>query len=412
MKTLYLTRDCGADIRAVKVCNSLVKLGHQVVYAGWDRTPDNLQELRLVKEVKLRILRRPGVVSQNSWQGWGKYYRHVLRCLVEERPDVVQTSNEQSAAMVLPFKHVLYDRLIVDVIANSYRARWLDTAAQVCRWVVNAGADCLIETGPELQARRGRFVRKSIIIEDAPNDPGPEPAARVPTSGPIRLSLAGDLNNHRMDLSTLVRALDLMPQGSVVVQASGWLSDDYARNVFSRHPAVRYQRLPNPAGCLKRRGCALWESVCWYRRLPNPAECLNLAGTCDALLYLRSNAYRAAVRPNRIFDALAVGRPIIINPELAMAQWVERDRLGMVLRRFDPPSIVAAVQALAARRSALPQEAARLRRVFLDGHTWPIMEQRLGALYARYQSAKAASRPEARLICGQANMGRDGALKA
>jgi len=369
MKIIYLTRDDGTQNRGVKICNSLVKLGYQVVYVGWDRTPEKKKDLELDPQVRLRILLRAGVFAKNSLAGWGDYYRHVLRCLYEEKPDAVHAVNEEKAVLVLPFKRILFRRLIMDVhdsvIANRYRSRVFEFAARSCRWIGNRAADCIIETGPELQVMLGRFASKSVIIENAPDDPGPEWADRVPSSGPIRLHLGGYLSRRRMGLDTLLQALDLMPAGSITVEASGWLVDDYAKEVFAKHPAVRYQWLPKGIDFLKG------------------------AANCDALLYLRSDAgesaYRAAVRPNRVFDALAVGRPIIVNPELAIARWVEKDKLGIVLPRFDAASLAAAFQSLPARRRTLLQEAARLRKIFLDGHVWPVMERRLGELYQRYE---------------------------
>ena len=361
------------------MCNSLVKLGHQVVNVGWDRTPDKRKELPLVPEVKLRILKRPGVFEQNSLEGWGDYFPHVLRSLYEEKPDVVQAVNEETAALVLPFKRILYRWLIVDVYdsvtANFYRTRWLDLAARVCRWLANTGADCIVETAPELQAMLGSFVRKSIIIENAPFDPGNDIAAQVPTTGPIRLALGGCLTKRRMGLDILVAALDLLPPGSVVVEASGWLGDDYAKDVFAKHPAVKYR---------------------WLAKAP---DFLKLAGSCDALLYLRSDAcesaYVASVRPNRLFEALAAGRPIIVNPGLAIGRWIEQDNLGIVLPRFDPPSLAAAIGSLKERRATLPQQASHMRRIFLAGHVWPVMEQKLGEFYRnlgeRSPSARAAA---------------------
>jgi len=376
MKILYISRNDGTDYRGAKMCNSLVKLGHQVVNVGWDRTPDKRKELVLVPEVKLRILQRPGVFEQNSLEGWGDYLPHLMRSLYEEKPDAVQAVNEEMAALVLPFKRILYRWLIVDVYdsvtANYYRTRWLDLAARVCRWLANSGADCIVETAPELQAKLGRFVRKSIIIENAPFDPGNEIAAQVPTAGPVRLALGGGLTKRRMGLDILVAALDLLPQGSVIVEASGWLGDDYAKNVFAKHPAVRYR---------------------WLEKAP---DFLKLAGSCDALLYLRSDScesdYIACVRPNRLFEALAVGRPIIVNPGLAIGRWIEEDNLGIVLPRFDPTSLASAIASLKERRAALPEQARHMRQVFLSDHVWPVMEKKLGELYQKLGERSISSR--------------------
>jgi glycosyltransferase involved in cell wall biosynthesis len=225
----------------------------------------------------------------------------------------------------------------------------------------------------------GRFASKSLIIENAPYDPGPELAARVPVAGPIRLHLGGYLSKRRMGLETLLQAIDLLPPGSVVIEASGWLLDDFAKDVFAKHPAVN------------------------YRWLAKPIDFLACAASCDALLYLRSDAeespYRAAVRPNRVFDAMAVGRPLIVNPELGLARWVREENLGIVLPRFDAPTLAEIFRSLEERRAKLPQEAARLRGVFLDGHVWPVMQQKLGALYAQYQERQTIRRKD-KSLCG------------
>lgn len=364
MKVLYLARDDGTEYRGVKTCNSLVKLGYEVVFVGWDRVGGAAKTRNLVPDVKTRVLRRPGILAQNSLQGWGAYVRHIVRSLYEERPDAIHTVNEDAATLVVPYKRILYRHLIMDVhdsvIANR-RPGLLNLAARVCRLIGNLAADTIIETGPELQQMLGWFARKSIIIENAPYDPGPELAERVPKEGPVRVHLGGYLSRRRMGLDTLLAAIDLLPPGSVIVEASGWLVDEYAKETFARHPAV----------------C--------YRWLPKPIDFLNCAAACDALLYLRSDAsesaYRAAVRPNRVFDALAVGRPLIVNPELAISRWVEEDKLGIVLPKFDAETLSQVFRSLAARRKGLAGEAARLRKVFLDGHVWPVMEQRLAALY-------------------------------
>ena len=214
----------------------------------------------------------------------------------------------------------------------------------------------------------GRHRAKCVIVENCPHDPGGEWAARLPAEGPVRLALGGALSNRRMGLEPLIGALDLLPKGSVLVEATGWLVDDYAKEVFAKHPAVN------------------------YRWLPKAVDFLKIASECDALLYLRSDAhesaYRAAVRPNRIFDAMSVGRPVIVNADLAIARWVERDDLGLVIPRLDPESIAAAIRQLPGRRAGLAEQSRRTRALFLDGHTWPVMEKRLATLYAELGSSQ------------------------
>ena len=374
MKIVYLTRGDGTDPRALKMCNSLAKLGHEVVFVGWDRTPEARKDLHFARDVKLRILMHAGVFGENALKGWGHYCAHVVRCLYEERPDAIQAVDEEKACLALPFKHAFYRHMVLDVydsvISATYRSWWLALLARICRPLANLFSDCIIETAPELQAMLGGFARKSVVIENVPFDPGPGLLGAAPVSGPIRVALGGMLKKRRMGLDTLLGALDLMPRGSVVIEASGWLGDDYAKTVFATHPGVT------------------------YRWLSSGREFLNLAASCDALLYLRGDAdacpYVAGVRPNRVFDALAVGRPLIVNPELTIARWLQEEDLGIVLARFDAPSLATAISSLQQRRAALPQQAAHMRRVFLDGHVWPVMEERLGELYRALEAGQKA----------------------
>jgi hypothetical protein len=72
-----------------------------------------------------------------------------------------------------------------------------------------------------------------------------------------------------------------------------------------------------------------------------------------------------------------------VNPGLAIGRWIEESNLGIVLPRFDPASVASAIVSLKERRAALPEQAVHMRRIFLTGHVWPVMEQKLGELYRK-----------------------------
>jgi glycosyltransferase involved in cell wall biosynthesis len=85
--------------------------------------------------------------------------------------------------------------------------------------------------------------------------------------------------------------------------------------------------------------------------------------------------------PNKIYDAMAVGRPVLINREVRLAEWVEAAGVGFACDYQDIDGLRAIVSRLETERGALMAFAARARRLFVDRYQWAQMESRLAALY-------------------------------
>ena len=246
-------------------------------------------------------------------------------------------------------------------MANPYGSVLKDGMTWFIRNVSNFFADRIIETGPQLQERLGRFIGKSVVIANCPIDPGEELSRKFPTGDAIRICIGGSLNRERDQLDVILRAVEMHPSGSVSIVASGWLYDDYAKQAFASHSAVTYDWVESPQDFLVR------------------------AASCDAILYLRGDAgeseYRSWVLPNRFFDAMAVGRPIIVGSSAKLSQWVHNEGLGYICPIGDEEALAKIFQEIKDGRKHLPQFARHARDLFVDGWTWEIMEIRLKELY-------------------------------
>ncbi len=365
MKVLYLARNDGTETRMVKTCNSLQRLGYQVIFVGWDRTPRVSKRLTLDPQITTRIYMHEAGYGQFSRHGWLSFYWHMVKALWEVRPDVVHCMDEWPALMVFPFKRILFRYLVVDVFDRLAAKKFKSPIARVAAWLIRNGSyvygDRIIETGNELQAMLGRFAKKSVVIMNCPYDPGDEAALAYPDSNAAQISVGGLLSRRRNGLETLIKAIDSLPVGEIKIKSSGWLVDDYAKEVFAKHSAVEYEWIDSPAQ-------VLWE-----------------AARCDALYYLREDTgdteYRSWVMPNRLFDAMSVGRPIIVSRTTKISRWVEEQQLGYVCDPGDHQALAGILQSLGKRRRELPAFCQRARKTFLDGYTWPAMEERLKSLY-------------------------------
>ena len=98
-----------------------------------------------------------------------------------------------------------------------------------------------------------------------------------------------------------LEAIEMLPNVSIV--SAGWPYDDFASQVFVPHPRVEFH------GIVTAR------------------ESLELAAGCDAIFayYEPANAYMVNTSPNKVYDAMAVGRPVLINREVRLAGWVQME---------------------------------------------------------------------------------------
>ena len=360
MRIALIHGNDGSDVRVGKTCRSLAHLGFDVHFIGWDRRPGTPKSVDLGGAVAHLVVRDTSH-GRGSVAGQVAFLAHVVRTLHRLRPDVVCAVNEELAFAVLPFKGWLYGRLVCDIF-DSLSARtggrpWpLRKALAFAGSAALRGSDRLIATDEHRRGLLGPFASKTMVIENVPEDPGEELAERLP-EGPVKIWAGGSLEEIR-GLRQLLEAIE--PLEGVRIVSAGWPYDRYAAEVFVRHPRVD------------------------FRGIVTARESLELAASCDAVFcyYAPVNYYMVNASPNKIHDAMSVGRPVLINREVRLAGWVEDRGVGYVCGYGDVGCLRDTIASLAQRRGTLRKFAARSRAVFLSGHHWGEMEARLGHIYS------------------------------
>jgi glycosyltransferase involved in cell wall biosynthesis len=294
------------------------------------------------------------------------FFRHIAVKLRELRPSVVCAVNEELAFAVLPFKGRYYRALVCDIFDSlgaraGTRAWYKRGVLRAVSYLGLAGADRLIATDEHRRDMLGSFSGKAIVVENVPEDPGPALAQQIP-SGPIRIWAAGSIEREK-GFPELLQAVEQLPDVQIV--SAGWPYDDFASEVFLKHPRVEFH------GIVTAR------------------RSLELAASCDAVFcfYAPLHAYRANASPNKVYDAMAVGRPVFINREVRLATWVEDTGVGDVCAYADVAGLRHLIAELMERRATLPAFAARSRGLFLERYQWALMETRLASLYREVRHA-------------------------
>lgn len=359
MKIAIVYGNDGSDVRVAKTCATLVKQGHDVHFIGWDRRPQTEKNSTL-PGVTTHVIRHP--VPRLGWTVSGQiaFSQHAISTLWKVRPDVVCAVNEDNVARIGWLRGWAFRRLLCDVfdsqIDKSSQKSWPVRAAvwtlvNSTRW----WCDRLVATDDVRFETFARFRGKTVVVGNYPPDPGPEWALRRP-QGPPTLFVSGTLSRVR-GIEQALRAAEQVPGFRIL--AAGWAADDYAANVFLKHPSVEF------LGHI------------------TPRQSLEYASDCDALLAMYAPTCRNHIlaSPNKIYDAISVGRPVIINSEALVSQWVVRHDVGFACPYDDDSALAGYLATLLERRRMLDEFAPRARALFLSGYSWEAMEQRIATLY-------------------------------
>lgn len=359
MRIALIHGNDGSDVRVGKTCRSLARLGFDTHFIGWDRRPGAEKEIDL-GGATAHVTKMDTDRGRATTAGYSSFLKHVVRWLHRLRPNIVCAVNEELAFAVLPFRGWLYQRLVCDIFdslsARSGGRPWLvRKALSVAQYFALLGADRLIATDEHRMCLLGRFVDKTVVIENVPEDPGEELACRIP-SGPVTIWVGGSLEEIR-GLRQLIEAIE--PLEDVRIVSAGWPFDAYSSEVFLKHPRVD------------------------YRGVVTARQALELAASCDAVFcyYAPVNYYMVNASPNKVHDALSVGRPVVINREVRLSEWVADQQMGYVCNYEDIGCLREAIGALGQGRQGLADFAVRSRRLFMARHHWGQMEQRLSELY-------------------------------
>ena len=112
MKIAILLGTDGADVRSLKTCRSLIRLGHEVHFVGWKRRPEC--SVPKIEGVEYHLMDLPVSYGRSTIAGQLRFTRYAARHLHELKPHVVCAVNEDNVLRACLYKGRYYDHLICD----------------------------------------------------------------------------------------------------------------------------------------------------------------------------------------------------------------------------------------------------------------------------------------------------------
>jgi len=358
------------DPRVERAAQALVAAGFGVTIMAWDRgwklpVTEERDGFRLVR------LRVPAAFGQGlrNLPGLLRWQAALLGWLLRNRHyyEILHACDLDTALPCLLAARVGRKRLVFDIFDNYADAFRVGPLRELVRWLeaqVAARADAVIIADDVRRDRIGEVRPKRLaVIYNSPPDLQPELKSNR-ESDRFKIAYVGLLDVSR-GLFTLL---------DVVARRPEWDLDLAGFGADEERILARARSLPN---------------VRFHGRV-DYRTALRLMAAADVLVATYDPAvpnHRYA-SPNKLFESMMLGKPIVVARGTHVDDLVEKHRCGLVVPYGDERALAAALDRLVADpsfRQALGQAGRQAYEAF---YSWDRMRARLVNLYRDLASAE------------------------
>ena len=352
------------DPRVEKVALTLSRYGWRVTIVGWDRTA-SLQSGELatgvtIERIPIRAAFGQGMgnlLPELRWQVqlwlwlWRnrRNYTHIHACDF----DTVLPAFFMQRVFG---KKLVYD--IFDFAADSFNVpSWLSRLIRrLDLWIINRVDTVVLADERRREQIEGSTPRRLEVIYNSPMRVG-KPARATDWNG-LAIAYVGILGEGR-SLRQMLDVVASRPDWRLEIAGFGPL-EDLIRGKSEEFPNIIFH------------GRVDYET----------ALAINARAHVMFAIYDPSVKNHKYSSPNKLFEAMMLGKPIIVARGTGVDELVQRHELGFVVTYGDKTELLAALSAVAAwtpeTRDAF---ATRVQRLFESSYSWDVMEKRLLAIY-------------------------------
>jgi glycosyltransferase involved in cell wall biosynthesis len=357
------------------MAKTLVKAGYEVHILEWDRD-SHLQPLEWVDKV---LAHRFRVKAPYGWKLiyqlplW--YFYVTIFCLVK-RFDIIQPQNLDNLIPIWLLRRIKNFRIVYD-IADFYADAYIPTNAFLLRkltrylevlLVMRVNATIIAD---EVRIKQIGFKPKNLcVIYNSPPDVYGKLRARTRGKLLSRLCTAIKTNSHftifyggaiddGRGLYHLVEVCQRVSDVTLMIAGFGRLEKHFLNFIKAKKNIlflgrISYQEVLN---CTMKCDCVV---VLYDPRIPN-------------MVY---------ASPNKLFEAMMCGKPVVVSAGTVMASTVWREKCGLVVNYSDLNELKRAIELLKNNPDLASSLGKNGRKAYLEKYNWLTMEKRLLQLYS------------------------------
>ena len=316
MKISVVHQNDGSDVRIGKICRSLMR-ENDVDYLGWQKV--SVANKASLGGAKVRLFSYRTGSTRGTPAGLLLFFFWLIFQLFKTKPQVVYCVNEELTFLLGAFKRVLGFRLVCDIFDPFADRNSKSRMHRLYLWIQKLGrraADALVVTDEYRFDRiEAEFQRKAVVVGNYPEcevaTPRLESFQRK--DGYFYIAFVGTLRESR-GVSHLRAALKELPW--LRIRCAGWLVDKEARE-FIEDDRVHYFGVVSAE---VSRG-------------------IMAASDLVLCIYDPSIVNNVHASPNKIYDAMSVGKKCLINDEVLISRFVSDSGLGFLYSYLSPGSL-------------------------------------------------------------------------
>ena len=356
------------DPRVEKEARALVRAGYQVKALGWDRSgflPAE-EDVDGVPIIRLPI-RAPFGKGIKNFPQLFRWQVHLLAWLIRNRGayDIIHACDFDTILPAFLLKNLARKKVIYDIFdfyADHLRAtpHWIKKMIRALDiWIIGRVDAVILADDARREQIAGAEPRLVEVIYNSPQE--------LADSSPVNndAGLEGSLSLAYVGLLQVERGLLQLLQ------------------VFERHPSWRLDLAGFGGDEDEIRAVATQlPNITWFGRVPYD-KALQLSRSADVLLAtydprIPNHRYSS---PNKVFEAMMLGKPIIVAKNTNMDRIIEQAGCGLVVEYGDVAGLEAALLQLCQDTDLRHRLARNARSAYLNSYSWSQMEARLLRLY-------------------------------
>jgi len=307
------------DPRVYMEARSLIRAGHRVTVLAWDREGNNKpqeikDEIEIVRSYNSRLMNLAKYDIFKMYLWWNKGYKDALKLCKNKKFDIIHSHDLSSLKIGLKLKkrfslpliydaHEIFGYMITQDVPNFFARQALDTEK---KWIKDV--DQIITVNEPLKKyfesisnHPVTIVMNAKEIKDIKYEPS--------KSKKLSLIYLGSLNDCRF-LPEAIEVVREIPNVELIMGGIG---------------------KPEYLKFLKEK-CSKIKNINFIGTIPME-EVLPMTKKSDVIICMFDPKYRInkVGLPNKLFEAMVCGRPIICTKGIHSGDFVEKEKCGLAI---------------------------------------------------------------------------------
>lgn len=360
------------DSRVEKEVQCLVKNNYRVTILAWDRDCDySLKKEKLVINKVIIPIYRVGIKCEYGNGIKNLKYNFKFQIIIwqfiksaSNQYDIIHACDFDTAFSAFYSCNKKSTKIVYDIFDFYTDAFHIPTKIKpfilkLDQNLINKADAVIICTEERKKQIVGTSPKKLAIIHNTPPEIHDDTVKSIKVSNKNQISIAyfGILAEERM-IAELLDIVSKNHQYELHIGGFGKL----------RNQVIKYAKKFN--------------NIKFYGKIPYN-EVLTIEKKCDIItaIYEPNNMNHKYAAPNKFYEALMLGKPLIMVNGTGMSKIVENEQIGVIIN-YNKESLAKGLEQLFLNQVSWDTISGKMKNLYVEKYSWELMERRLLDLYA------------------------------